>query len=102
MLISNFPLKIFNMDIYCCCLQKYVNELMEIRNEPRSQLPTGIIGTVFPRISAAALIVFVDQICPEIFLKNPENNILVGSNNSQLQYTYRSCQNQSNFTPVCN
>ena len=58
--------------------------------------------TVFPRISARALIVFVNQICPEIFLKNPENNILVGSNNSQLQYTYRSCQNQSNFISVCN
>ena len=45
-------------------------------------------------------IVFVNQICPEIFLKNPENNILVGPNNFQLQYTYCSCQNQSNFTSV--
>ena len=39
-----------------------------------------MLNTVFSRISAPALIVFVDQICPEIFLKNPENNILVGSN----------------------
>ena len=32
------------MNIYCCCLQKYVNKLIKIRNEPRSHLPTGIIG----------------------------------------------------------
>ena len=32
------------MNIYCCCLQKYVNKILEIQNEPRSQLPTGIIG----------------------------------------------------------
>ena len=44
-----------------------------------------VVITVFPRISAPALIVFVDQICPEIFLKNTENNILEGSNNSQLR-----------------
>ena len=25
-----------NMNIYCCCLQKYVNKLMKIQNEPRS------------------------------------------------------------------
>ena len=45
MLISNFALKKNNMNIYCCCLQKYVNKLIKIQNQPRSQLPTGIIGT---------------------------------------------------------
>ena len=32
------------MNIYCCCLQKYVNVLIKIQNEPRSQLPTGDRG----------------------------------------------------------
>ena len=32
------------MNIYCCCLQKDVNKLMKIQNEPRGWLPTGIIG----------------------------------------------------------
>ena len=33
------------MNIYCCCLQKYVNKILKIQNETRSQLSTGIIGT---------------------------------------------------------
>ena len=28
------------MNIYCCCIQKYVNKIFKIQNEPRSQLPT--------------------------------------------------------------
>ena len=42
-----------------------------------------IANTVFLRISAPTLIVFVGQIYPEYFLKNPENNILVGSNGAK-------------------
>ena len=44
MLISNFAIIISNMNIYCCCLQKYVNKLKNIQNEPRSKLSTGNIG----------------------------------------------------------
>ena len=32
------------MNIYCCCLQKYVNKLFKIQNESRGYLPTGIKG----------------------------------------------------------
>ena len=32
------------MSIYCCCLQKYVNKLLQIQNELKRNLPTGIIG----------------------------------------------------------
>ena len=31
------------MSIYCCCLQEYANKLMQIQNEPKSKVPTGII-----------------------------------------------------------
>ena len=31
------------MNIYCCCLQKYVKQLVKIENEPRGLLPKGII-----------------------------------------------------------
>ena len=48
------------------------------------------------RISAPALIVFVDQVCPGTFVENTENYTLVGSNVSQRQYTYRRCHNQCN------
>ena len=44
MLISNFAFIIYNMNIYCCCLQKDVNKLIKIQNQPRSLLSTGIIG----------------------------------------------------------
>ena len=30
------------MNNYCCCLQKYVNKLLQIQNTPRSKRPTGI------------------------------------------------------------
>ena len=30
--------------MYCCCLQKDVNKLKNIQNEPKSYLSTGIIG----------------------------------------------------------
>ena len=33
----------YNMNIYCCCLQKYVNKILIIQNELRSHLPTGNI-----------------------------------------------------------
>ena len=32
------------MNMYCCCLQRYVNKLMKIQNEPISKFPTGIIS----------------------------------------------------------
>ena len=32
------------MNIYCCCLQKYLNKLLQIKNEPKSKLPTVNIG----------------------------------------------------------
>ena len=43
------------MNIYCCCLQKYVNKLMKIQNEPKSHLPTSIIGKKSTLISNFAL-----------------------------------------------
>ena len=30
-----FRIIIYNMNMYCCCLQKYVNKLIKIQNEPR-------------------------------------------------------------------
>ena len=35
------------MNMYCCCLQRYVNKLMKIQNEPRIKLPTGIRGNKY-------------------------------------------------------
>ena len=33
------------MNIHCCFdYKKYVNKILKIKNEPRSQLPTGIVG----------------------------------------------------------
>ena len=45
---------------------------------------------------------FLDQIYPEIFLEKTENYTLVGSNVSQRQYSYQSCQNHCNYTPIIN
>ena len=41
------------MNIYCCCLQIYVNKLLEIENEPKSMLPTGIIVNMYADLNFA-------------------------------------------------
>ena len=40
--ISNFAFIIYKMNMYCCCLQRYIYKQLQIQNERKSKVPTGI------------------------------------------------------------